>query len=52
MIQLGAGNPTWLTLGWVIALIVLVLDIVLVAVGQLDLKLGLLIGGLSLSRLL
>lgn len=41
---------TWL--GAVIALIVLVLDVVFMAIGQIDLKPGLLIGGLALAVLL
>jgi hypothetical protein len=41
---------TWI--GAVLALIVLVLDIVFIALGQLDLKPGLLIGGLALALLL
>lgn len=41
---------TWL--GAVLALIVLVLDVVFLAIGQIDLKPGLLIGGLALAVLL
>jgi hypothetical protein len=41
-----------LSVGWIIALLVLVLDVVLVVVGQLDTQVGLLIGGLALARLL
>jgi hypothetical protein len=39
-------------LGWIIALLVLIIDIVLLVIGQMDLRLGLLIGGCALSRLL
>lgn len=41
---------TWV--GAVIALIVLVLDVVFMALGQVDLKPGLLIGGLAVALLL
>lgn len=44
--------PPWLTAGWLIALIVLVLCVVFIAVGRLDLVTGALIGGVALSRLL
>lgn len=40
------------TLGWIIAVIVLIVAVVLMIVGQLDFKLGLLIVGLSAARLL
>lgn len=38
-------------IGWVLAVIVLVVDIVLLVTSQVDLKVGLLIGGLALARL-
>ena len=41
---------TWV--GAILALVVLVLDIVFIALGQMDLKPGLLIGGLALAILL
>lgn len=41
---------TWI--GALLALIVLVLDIVFLATGQMDLKTGLLVGGLALAVLL
>ena len=44
--------PPWFTVGWVLALIVLVIDVVFLAVGQVDMRVGLLIGGLALARLL
>jgi hypothetical protein len=44
------AGRTWL--GAVLALIVLVLDVVFLAIGQIDLKPGLLIGGLALAVLL
>jgi hypothetical protein len=46
------GAPAWVTVGWVLALIVLVVDIVFLALAQIDLRLGLLIGGLALARML
>jgi hypothetical protein len=39
-------------IGAILALIVLVLDVVFLATGQIDLKAGLLLGGLSLAILL
>jgi hypothetical protein len=45
-----SGAP-WFTIGWLIALIVLLLAIVFMAIGQLDYKLGGLIGGVALARL-
>jgi len=47
-----ANAPTWLNVGWLIALIVLLLCIVFAAVGQLDYKLAGLIGGAALARLI
>jgi len=44
--------PTWLGLGWIIALVVLIIAVVLMVVGGLDVKVGSLIIGLALSRLL
>ena len=41
---------TWV--GAILALVVLVLDIVFIALGQLEIKPGLLIGGLALAILL
>jgi hypothetical protein len=41
---------TWI--GAVLALLVLVVDVVFMAIGTIDLKLGLLIGGLGLAMLL
>jgi hypothetical protein len=43
--------PT-ITIGWIIALLVLILCIVFVAIGRLDILIGGLIGGVALSRLL
>ena len=40
------------TIGWLIALLVLLVVIVLLILSQLDMRLGLLIGGLALARLL
>jgi hypothetical protein len=51
MIQI-SGGPTWLSVGWIIALLVLVVDIVFAAIAQIELREALLIGGLALARLL
>lgn len=48
----GTASPTWLSVGWVIALLVLILAIIFVVLGRLDLVVGGLIGGVALSRLL
>lgn len=45
-------QPPVITIGWIIALLVLILVIVFIAVGQLAIVPGLLIGGCALSRLL
>lgn len=42
----------YLSIGWVIALIVLVVVVILAFIGQMDNKEALLLGGLALSRLL
>lgn len=53
MITFGPNAPAWLSLGWVIALVVLILDIVFIATTGLDsTRIGLLIGGLALAILL
>jgi hypothetical protein len=41
-----------ITLGWIIAVLVLILAAVLMIVGMLDIKLGLLICGLAVARLI
>jgi len=41
-----------ITIGWIIALLVLILAIVFIVVGQVPLIIGALIGGVALSRLL
>lgn len=46
------GAPAWLGVGWIIALLVLILCVVFVVIGRLDLVTGGLIGGVALSRLL
>lgn len=38
--------------GWILALLVLLIAVVLMVVGQLEIRLGLLISGLALARLL
>lgn len=40
------------TIGWLIALLVLLVVIVLMVISQMEIRLGLLIGGLALARLL
>lgn len=40
-----------ITLGWIIAVLVLVIAIVLMVIGMLDFKLGLLVVGLAVARL-
>lgn len=40
------------SIGWIIALLVLILAIVFIAIGRLDIVVGGLIGGCALSRLL
>jgi hypothetical protein len=49
--RVGASSPAWVTVGFLIALVVLVVDIVFLAVGQIDLKVGALIAGLAIARL-
>jgi hypothetical protein len=46
------GAPAWLSVGWLIALLVLILTLIFLALGQVDQKTGLLIGGVALARLL
>jgi len=41
-----------ITVGWVIALVILILTVVFIAVGQVPLLLGGLIAGVALARLL
>jgi hypothetical protein len=43
--------PTWITFGALIAIIVLVVDVVFLAIGNIDLKIGILIAGLAIARL-
>ena len=45
-------NAPWFTLGSLIAIVVLVLDVVFMALGQIDLKEGALIAGLALAVIL
>jgi len=52
MISLGPNAPAWLSIGWIIALIVLIVDIVFMVLGTVDTKIGLLIGGVALARML
>lgn len=40
------------TLGFVLAIIVLVIDVVFLALGQVDVRVGSLIAGLAIARLL
>jgi hypothetical protein len=46
------GAPPWLSIGWLIALLVVILCIVFFAIGQLEPRLALLIGGAALARML
>jgi hypothetical protein len=50
--RLGTVGSYAVTVGWLIALLVLILVIVFLALGQIDTRVGLLIGGCALSRLL
>jgi hypothetical protein len=52
LMQLGTLGNYPFTLGRLIALVVLLVVIVFLALGQLDLRLGLLLGGLALASLL
>lgn len=45
-------NMPTITVGWLIAFFVLVACFIMALVGQLDVKLAVLIGGVALSRLL
>jgi hypothetical protein len=47
-----SGAPSWVNVGWIIALLVLILCVVFVAIGRLDIVLGGLIAGVALARLL
>ncbi len=47
-----ATTPAWLTVGWLIALLVLVLAIVFAAIGKLDFVIAGMFVGLALARLL
>ena len=40
------------TIGWLLALLVLLVVVILLVISQIDLRLGLLLGGLALARLL
>ncbi len=46
------GAPTWVTVGWLLALVVFLLVIVFAAIGQLELRLAGLLGGVALARLI
>jgi hypothetical protein len=41
-----------ISIGWLIAILVLLIDVVFLATGQIELKVGLLVGGLAIARLL
>jgi hypothetical protein len=49
--RVGANSPTWVTIGAIIAILVLVVDVVFMAIGQIDFKPGILIAGLAVARL-
>jgi hypothetical protein len=40
------------TIGWLLALLILIIAVVLLVISQIDLRLGLFIAGLALARLL
>lgn len=46
------ATAPWLTLGTLIAFLVLVIDIVFMVLGTVDLKIGLLIAGLAVAVIL
>lgn len=46
------GAPAWASVGFIIALLVLLVDVIFLAIGQIDLKVGVLIGGCAIARLL
>lgn len=46
------SRAPWLTFGSFVAALVLVVDIIFLATGQIDLKVGLLIAGLAVAELL
>lgn len=50
--RVGTNSPAWVTIGALIAIVVLVVDVVFMAIGNIDLKVGLLIAGLAVARLL
>jgi hypothetical protein len=41
-----------ITLGWLLAFLILIIAILLLVLSMIDLRLGLLIGGLALARLI
>lgn len=45
-------SPTWVTFGALVAALVLIVDIVFLATGGIDLKVGALIAGLAIARLI
>ena len=46
------GGPAWLTFGLLLALLALLVDVVFIAVGQVDIKVGLLIAAALIARLI
>jgi Kef-type K+ transport system membrane component KefB len=50
--QVSLGNPIVITIGWLLALLILILALVFLATSQIPLVLGALIAGVALSRLL
>ena len=51
-VRVSQTSPAWVTIGALVALLVLVVDIVFLATGAIDLKVGALIAGLAVARLL
>lgn len=43
------NGPAWLTFGALLAFLVLIIDVIFIVLGTIDLKVGLLIGGLALA---
>src|SRR5262249_44295549 len=50
-VRVRADAPPWATIGAILALLVLIVDVALMAIGGIDLKVGLLLAGLALARL-
>lgn len=51
-VRVSQTSPTWVTFGALVAALVLIVDIVFLATGGIDLKVGALIAGLAIARLI